>query len=104
MILSTGDLGFGSRKTYDLEAWIPSQQTYRELTSCSNTTDYQARRLKIRYRGEHGNDLIHTLNGTAVAVGRTLLTIMENYQQADGSVVVPEVLRPYAGFDVIEAP
>ena len=99
----TGDLGAPAAKKYDIEAWLPSQGTYRELTSCSNTTDYQARRLRIRYRGERGNRLLHTLNGTAVAVGRTLLTIMENYQEADGSIVIPEVLRPYAGFDKIAA-
>ncbi len=98
----TGDLGAPAAKKYDIEAWLPSQQAYRELTSCSNTTDFQARRLRIRFRSEGGNRLVHTLNGTAIAVGRTLLTIMENFQQADGSIVVPEVLRPYAGFDVIK--
>jgi len=97
----TGDLGASAAKKYDIEAWLPTSGEYRELTSCSNTTDYQARRLRIRYRSEQGNRLVHTLNGTAVAVGRTLLFIMENYQQADGAIVVPEVLRPYAGFDVI---
>jgi seryl-tRNA synthetase len=87
---------------YDIEAWYPSQGMYREVTSCSNTTDYQARRLKVRARTEAGNETIHTLNGTAVAVGRTILTILENHQQPDGSVVIPEALRPYTGFDVIE--
>ena len=79
------------------------QGTYREITSCSNTTDFQARRLKVRYKCDDGNQFVHTLNGTAVAVGRTLLAIMENLQQADGTVVVPEVLRSYAGFDVLGA-
>lgn len=101
--VAAGDLGSSAAKKYDIEAWIPSQNAYREITSCSNTTDFQARRLKIRYRGEKSNPFVHTLNGTAVAVGRTLLAIMETYQQADGSIVVPEVLRPYTGFDVIGA-
>lgn len=101
--VAAGDLGSSAAKKYDIEAWIPSQNAYREITSCSNTTDFQARRLKIRYRGEKGNDFVHTLNGTAVAVGRTMLAIMETYQQADGSIVVPEVLRPYTGFDVMSA-
>lgn len=101
--VAAGDLGSSAAKKYDIEAWIPSQNAYREITSCSNTTDFQARRLKIRYRGEKGNAFVHTLNGTAVAVGRTMLAIMETYQQADGSIVVPEVLRPYTGFDVMSA-
>jgi seryl-tRNA synthetase len=99
--VAAGDLGSSAAKKYDIEAWIPSQNAYREITSCSNTTDFQARRLKIRYRGEKSNPLVHTLNGTAVAVGRTLLAIMETFQQADGTVVVPEVLRPYTGFEVM---
>ncbi len=99
--IAAGDLGASAAKKYDIEAWIPSQGTYRELTSCSNTTDYQARRLKVRLKGERGNVPVHTLNGTAVAVGRTLLAIIENNQQEDGSVLVPEVLRPYVGFDRI---
>ncbi len=99
--VAAGDLGSSAAKKYDIEAWIPSQDAYREITSCSNTTDFQSRRLKIRFRSDEGNQLVHTLNGTAVAVGRTLLAIMENHQQADGTVVVPEVLRPYTGFDVI---
>jgi seryl-tRNA synthetase len=100
--VAAGDLGASAAKKYDIEAWYPSQGTYREVTSCSNTTDYQARRLKVRARTEAGNETVHTLNGTAVAVGRTILTILENHQQADGSVVIPEALRPYTGFDVIE--
>ena len=95
----SGDLGASAAKKYDIEAWFPSQGRYRELTSCSNTTDYQARRLKIRMKDESGNRLLHTLNGTAVAVQRTLIAIMENYQQADGTVRVPEALVPYTGFE-----
>ncbi len=101
--VAAGDLGDSAAKKYDIEAWIPSQGAYREITSCSNTTDYQARRLKVRYRSEGGNTMAHTLNGTAIAVGRTLLAIMENHQRADGTVRVPEVLVPYAGFDVLGA-
>ncbi len=97
--VAAGDLGAPAAKKYDIEAWIPSQQAFREITSCSNTTDFQARRLKVRYKSDEGNQFVHTLNGTAVAVGRTLLAIMENFQEADGTVVIPEVLRPYAGFD-----
>ncbi len=100
--IAAGDLGPAAAKKYDVEAWIPSQGRYREITSCSNTTDYQARRLRIRFREGNENRLVHTLNGTAVAVGRTLIAIMENYQQSDGSIEVPEGLRSYAGFDVIE--
>jgi seryl-tRNA synthetase len=98
----SGDLGDSAAKKYDIEGWFPGQQAYRELTSCSNTTDYQARRLRIRYRDAAGESAVaHTLNGTAVAVGRTLIALLENHQQADGSVVIPEVLRPYAGFEQI---
>ncbi len=98
----TGDLGASAARKYDIEGWVPGQGAYRELTSCSNTTDYQARRLRIRFKDEDGtNRVVHTLNGTAVTSSRTLLMIMEIYQQADGSVAVPEVLRPYTGFDVI---
>ena len=97
--VAAGDLGAPAAKKYDIEAWIPSQEAYREITSCSNTTDFQARRLKVRYRSDSGNEIAHTLNGTAVAVGRTILAIMENFQEADGSVTIPEVLRPYTGFD-----
>ena len=102
--VAAGDLGSSAAKKYDIEAWFPTQQEYREVTSCSNTTDFQARRLKIRYRSEKSNELVHTLNGTAVAVGRSILAIIENHQQADGSVLIPEALRPYTGFDTIEAP
>ncbi|NNC43608.1 MAG: serine--tRNA ligase, partial [Acidimicrobiia bacterium] len=96
----TGDLGASAAKKYDVEAWMPAQQKFREITSCSNTTDYQARRLKVRFKGEKGNQLVHTLNGTAVAVGRMLIAIMENNQRADGTVAVPEALVPYTGFEV----
>lgn len=99
--IAAGDLGASAAKKYDIEAWFPSQGRYREITSTSNTTDYQARRLRIRFRDEGGNRLVHTLNGTAVAIGRTLIAIVENFQDGDGGVVVPEVLRPYAGFDRI---
>ena len=96
--LCTGDMGFGAAKTYDLEVWLPSQQTYREISSCSNFETFQARRANIRYRRSDGKtDLVHTLNGSGLAVGRTLVAVLENYQQADGSVAVPEVLRPYFG-------
>ncbi len=101
--VAAGDLGASAAKKYDIEAWFPGEQAYREITSCSNTTDYQARRLKIRMRSEQGNEVLHTLNGTACAVGRTILAILENHQQADGSVVIPEALRRYTGFDVIES-
>ena len=99
MALSTGDMSFGSAKTYDLEVWLPGQQTYREISSCSNCTDFQARRANIRYRPEGGGKtrLVHTLNGSGLAVGRTLIAILENYQQADGSVVIPEPLRRWTG-------
>ena len=101
--LCTGDLGFGAAKTYDLEVWLPSQQTYREVSSCSNFEAFQSRRANIRYRRADGKtDLAHTLNGSGLAVGRTLVAILENYQQVDGSVVVPEVLRPYlSGIEII---
>ncbi len=93
--IAVTDLGASAAKKYDCEAWLPSQSRYRELTSCSNTTDYQARRLNIRARGERGNEVLHTLNGTAVAVGRTLVALLENGQRADGSVALPECLVPY---------
>ena len=97
VILCGGDLGFASTKTYDLEVWLPGQNTYREISSCSNMTDFQARRMKARWRNpETGKpELVHTLNGSGLAVGRTLIAIMENYQQADGSIRIPDVLRPY---------
>lgn len=98
ILLCGGDMGFGATKTYDLEVWIPSQNTYREISSCSNMGDFQARRMSARYRsGEKKTELVHTLNGSGLAVGRTLLAIMENYQQADGSITVPKVLQPYMG-------
>ncbi len=99
MVLCAGDTGFGSAKTYDIEVWLPGQQKYREISSCSNFTDFQARRMLARWRNpETGKpELVHTLNGSALAVGRTLIAVLENYQQADGSVTVPEVLRPYMG-------
>lgn len=99
--VAAGDLGASAVKKYDIEAWFPGEQNYREITSCSNTTDYQARRLKIRMRGESGNQIVHTLNGTVCAVGRTILAILENHQLPDGSVVIPEALRRYTGFDSI---
>jgi seryl-tRNA synthetase len=99
VILSTGDLGFGSHKTYDLEVWLPSQETYREISSCSNFGDFQARRMNLRFRRAGGAkpEFAHTLNGSGLAVGRTWIAILENYQQADGSILIPEVLRSYMG-------
>ena len=104
--LSTGDMGFAATKTYDLEVWLPGQDRYREISSCSNCGDFQARRASLRYRPEGGGkpQFLHTLNGSGLAVGRTLIAVLENYQQADGSVTVPEVLRPYmGGLERIEA-
>ena len=101
--VAAGDLGASAAKKYDIEAWIPGQDRFREITSCSNTTDFQARRLKIRYRAEHGNETLHTLNGTAVAVGRFLIALMENHQRADGSIGIPAALQPYVGMDEIPA-
>jgi len=106
VVLCTGDMGFSAKKTYDIEVWLPGQDTYREISSCSNTGAFQARRMKARYKveGEKGTRFVHTLNGSGLAVGRTLVAVLENYQQADGSVVVPQVLRPYmGGLEVIEA-
>ena len=99
MLLCTGDMGFGSAKTYDLEVWVPGQQTYREISSCSNFEGFQARRANIRYKpaGSNKAEFVHTLNGSGLAVGRTYLAILENYQQADGSVRIPEALQPYMG-------
>ena len=96
--LCTGDMGFASAKTYDIEVWLPSQQAYREISSCSNTEAFQARRANIKFRpgGIGKTDFVHTLNGSGLAVGRTLVAILENCQQKDGSVVVPEALRPFA--------
>ncbi len=102
--VASGDLGASAARKYDIESWFPGQDAYRELTSCSNTTDYQARRLKIRFRSENGNRFVHTLNGTVVTNSRTIPMIMETYQQPDGSIEIPEVLRPYTGFDRIGPP
>jgi seryl-tRNA synthetase len=103
MLLCTGDMGFAAAKTYDIEVWLPSQQAYREISSCSNTEAFQARRASIKFRtaGTGKAEFAHTLNGSGLAVGRTLIAILENYQQKDGSVAVPEVLRPYVGADRI---
>ena len=103
--LCGGDLGFSSAKTYDLEVWLPSQNTYREISSCSNFTDFQARRMRTRYRDQNEQlQFVHTINGSGLAVGRTLVAVMENYQQNDGSIVVPEVLRPFMnGLSVINS-
>jgi seryl-tRNA synthetase len=105
VLLCTGDMGFSSAKTYDLEVWLPGQGLFREISSCSNFESFQARRANIRYRpeGKKGSEFVHTLNGSGLAVGRTWVAIVENYQQADGSVVIPEVLRPYIGAEKIEA-
>jgi seryl-tRNA synthetase len=103
--LATGDLGFSARKTYDLEVWLPGQGLYREISSCSNCGDFQARRMNARCRpkGEKKTRFVHSLNGSGIAVGRALIAILENYQEEDGSVTIPEVLRPYmAGRDRIE--
>lgn len=104
--LCTGDIGFSSAATYDLEVWLPAANCYREISSCSNFLDFQARRANIRFRRDTKSkpEFVHTLNGSGVAVGRTVAAILENYQQADGSVIVPKVLRPYMGCDIIEAP
>jgi seryl-tRNA synthetase len=101
--LATGDLGFGAAKTYDLEVWLPGQQGFKEISSCSNFTDFQARRGAIRFRRAEGEkpEFVHTLNGSGLAIGRTLVAILENYQREDGSVEVPEALRPYFGSDEI---
>jgi seryl-tRNA synthetase len=104
--LCTGDIGFSSAKTYDLEVWLPGQNRYREISSCSNFVDFQARRANIRFKrdGKKGTEFLHTLNGSGLAIGRTLVAVLENYQQKDGSVVVPPVLRPYMGMDRIGYP
>ncbi len=105
MALCTADMGFSAAKTYDIEVWLPGQGLFREISSCSNFTDYQARRANIRFRPEGGKktELVHTLNGSGLAIGRTWVAIVENYQQADGSVLIPEVLQPYIGTDRITA-
>ena len=97
MVLSTGDLGFAAKRTYDIEVWLPSQETYREISSCSNCGDFQARRMNLRFRRSGGAkpEFVHTLNGSGLAVGRTWIAVLENYQQADGSVLIPEILQPY---------
>ena len=105
VVLSTGDMGFGAKKTYDIEVWLPSQQTYREISSCSNCGDFQARRMNLRFRRAGGAkpEFVHTLNGSGLAVGRTWIAILENYQQADGSIQIPEILQPYMnGLEKIE--
>jgi seryl-tRNA synthetase len=94
-MLCSGDLGFSAAKTIDLEVWLPGQGKYREISSISNTRDFQARRAKIRYKDDKKNSLAHTLNGSSLAVGRTLIAIMENYQNSDGSITIPEVLKKY---------
>ena len=106
VVLCTGDMGFSAAKTYDVEVWLPGQNRYREISSCSNCTDFQARRADIRFKPKGGNktELAHTLNGSGLAVGRTLVAVLENYQQADGTVTVPEVLRPYMGGLAVLAP
>jgi seryl-tRNA synthetase len=104
MLLCAGDMGFTARKTFDLEVWLPGQQTYREISSCSNCGDFQARRMEARYRPSEmkGTAFVHTLNGSGLAVGRAMVAVIENYQQADGSVIVPDVLKPYmGGLDVL---
>jgi seryl-tRNA synthetase len=102
VVLSTGDTGFSAAKTYDIEVWLPGQNAYKEISSCSNYEAFQARRASIRFKNAKGkNEFVHTLNGSGLAVGRTWVAIVENYQQSDGSVVVPEVLRPYVGVEVI---
>lgn len=106
VLLCTGDMGFGAAKTYDLEVWLPAQEAYREISSCSNMQDFQARRMQARFRrkGAKKPELMHTLNGSGLAVGRALVAVLENYQQEDGSIVVPEVLRPYmGGVEVLKA-
>jgi seryl-tRNA synthetase len=99
MLLSAGDMGFSARKTYDLEVWLPGQNTYREISSCSNCGEFQARRMKARFRPKEGKGtrFVHTLNGSGLAVGRTLIAVIENYQQGNGTIAVPEALRPYMG-------
>ncbi len=104
IVLCTGDMGFSSAKTYDIEVWLPGQGRYREISSCSNFEDFQARRANIRFKreGKKGTDFVHTLNGSGLAIGRTAVAIMENYQQKDGTVIVPEVLRSYMGIEIIK--
>ncbi len=101
MVLSTGDMGFSSAKTYDIEVWLPGQNAYKEISSCSNFEAFQARRAGIRCKAEKKSEFAHTLNGSGLAIGRTWVAIVENYQQKDGSVLVPEALRPYLNAEVI---
>jgi seryl-tRNA synthetase len=106
VVLCTGDMGFSARKTYDIEVWMPGQNAYREISSCSNCGDFQARRMNARCRSanEKNTEFVHTLNGSGVAVGRCLIAIMENFQQPDGSIMIPQALRPYMnGMERIEA-
>jgi seryl-tRNA synthetase len=104
VLLCSGDMGFASSKTYDIEVWLPSANEFREISSCSNCEAFQARRSGIRYKPKGGkSDFVHTLNGSGLAVGRTWLGLLENYQQADGSITIPEVLRPYMGVERIPA-
>jgi seryl-tRNA synthetase len=104
IVLCTGDMGFASAKTYDIEVWLPGQGKYREISSCSNFEDFQARRANIRFKraGKKGTEYVHTLNGSGLAIGRTLVAILENYQQKDGTVIIPDALRPYMGIDIIK--
>ena len=107
IVLCTGDMGFSAQKTYDIEVWLPGQNAYREISSCSNCGDFQARRMKTRFRSktEKGNRFVHTLNGSGLAVGRTLIAVLENYQRADGSLAIPHALRPYmGGMDALTPP
>jgi seryl-tRNA synthetase len=99
MLLCTGDMGFCSQKTYDLEVWMPGQNAFREISSCSNCGDFQARRMKARFKGKNSKEtqFVHTLNGSGLAIGRTMVAIIENYQQADGSIIIPDKLKPYMG-------
>jgi seryl-tRNA synthetase len=99
VMLCTGDLGFSARKTYDIEVWLPGQNRFREISSCSNCGDFQARRMNARYRPKDAKQtrFVHTLNGSSLALGRTMVAVMENYQQGDGSIAIPDALRPYMG-------
>ena len=99
MTLCSGDMGFAAKQTYDIEVWLPGQNRFREISSCSNCGDFQARRMNARYRPKDSKQprFVHTLNGSGLAIGRTLIAIMENYQQQDGSIAIPDVLRPYMG-------
>jgi seryl-tRNA synthetase len=105
MLLCSADVGFNAAKSYDLEVWLPGQNTYREISSCSNCTDFQARRAQIRFRRDQKArpELVHTLNGSGLAIGRTLVAVLENYQQPDGSILVPQALVAFAGFESITA-